>query len=136
MPTAGTLASDMSADSDGGKEDKAPAHVSNKTAHIKTMPENSNYEKSELDKFVLKVIPKDNEARNLLTTTVKAHLLFTSLDDETISKIVGAMDRVECETGAVLITQGDTGAGAMCESQALHASRARAPSSRATRCPA
>ena len=70
------------------------------------MPENSNYEKSELDKFVLKVIPKDNEARNLLTTTVKAHLLFTSLDDETISKIVGAMDRVECETGAVLITQG------------------------------
>ena len=67
VPTAGTLASDMSADSDGGKEDKAPAHVSNKTAHIKTMPENSNYEKSELDKFVLKVIPKDNEARNLLT---------------------------------------------------------------------
>ena len=59
VPTAGTLASDMSADSDGGKEDKAPAHVSNKTAHIKTMPENSNYEKSELDKFVLKVIPKD-----------------------------------------------------------------------------
>ena len=66
-PTAGRLASDMSADSDGGREEKASAPVGKKHAHIKTMHEDSNYEKSDLDKFVLKVIPKDNEARNLLT---------------------------------------------------------------------
>ena len=77
MPTAGTLASDMSADSDGGKEDKAPAHVSNKTAHIKTMPENSNYEKSELDKFVLKVIPNNLKGG---AADVKVHPYFQKID--------------------------------------------------------
>ena len=84
-----------------------------KRKQFNTLPENDKFEKSELDNFVLKVIPKDDEAKGLLTTTLKSHLLFSGLDSDTISKIVGAMELVEVKTNDILITQGDTGEGAM-----------------------
>ena len=46
-----------------------------KRKQFNTLPENDKFEKSELDNFVLKVIPKDDEAKGLLTTTLKSHLL-------------------------------------------------------------
>ena len=93
---------------------KEPAH--NKVRQqFNIQPEDAKFEKEELDDFELKNIPKDEVASGLLNTTLNSHLLFSSLDSDTISKIVGAMELVEVQAGDVLIAQGDTGDGAMCE---------------------
>ena len=86
-----------------------------KRAPMRALPETENFNNDEVSNFILKEIPKDAEATSLLTLTLKSHLLFTGLDDETLAKIVGAMERVDVSTGEILITQGDTGDNAMRE---------------------